>query len=69
MPPSNTCPGYIIKPVCWQQAGASLMYVRRTVFMQEQQVPESLEWDGLDEEAHHLPVSYTHLTLPTNREV
>lgn len=54
MPPSKTCQGYIIKPVCWQQAGASLMYVRRTVFMQEQQVPESLEWDGLDEAAHHL---------------
>lgn len=29
-------------------------FVRRAVFIEEQQVPEELEWDGLDEEAFHL---------------
>lgn len=28
--------------------------VRRAVFIEEQQVPEELEWDGLDETAFHL---------------
>ena len=26
-------------------------------------------WDGIEELNNPLPVSYTHLTLPTNREV
>lgn len=29
-------------------------FVRRAVFIEEQQVPEELEWDGLDPEAFHL---------------
>lgn len=29
-------------------------FVRRAVFIEEQQVPEELEWDGLDEDAFHL---------------
>lgn len=29
-------------------------FVRRAVFIEEQQVPEELEWDGLDVDAFHL---------------
>lgn len=33
---------------------ADAAFVRRTVFIKEQQVPEALEWDGLDAGAFHL---------------
>lgn len=32
---------------------AACLALRRTVFIDEQGVPESLEWDGLDPDAHH----------------
>lgn len=38
----------------WQQAEAELREVRTRVFIEEQQVPESLEWDGEDAQALHL---------------
>ncbi|MFP3873780.1 MAG: GNAT family N-acetyltransferase [Thiohalophilus sp.] len=31
--------------------------IRRQVFIEEQQVPEELEWDGLDDQAIHLLVT------------
>lgn len=45
-----------IKQVQWQEAITPLSFIRRTVFIQEQDVPEELEWDGLDEGAIHLLV-------------
>jgi predicted GNAT family N-acyltransferase len=38
----------------WAQDQAALRKVRELVFIQEQRVPEALEWDGLDEGATHL---------------
>ena len=38
----------------WQQAEAELREVRTRVFIEEQQVPEALEWDGEDAQALHL---------------
>jgi predicted GNAT family N-acyltransferase len=38
----------------WPRDEAALAWVRRRVFIEEQQVPEELEWDGLDGEATHL---------------
>jgi predicted GNAT family N-acyltransferase len=35
-------------------AQAALRAIRMEVFVREQQVPEELEWDGLDETAFHL---------------
>jgi len=35
------------------RALADCRAIRRAVFIDEQEVPESLEWDGLDAEAHH----------------
>jgi predicted GNAT family N-acyltransferase len=43
-----------ITQVTWLQAEAPLSFIRRTVFMEEQNVPEELEWDGLDEDAIHI---------------
>ena len=45
---------YSIREVSWDEAGARLSALRRCVFVQEQGVPESLEWDGLDPECRHV---------------
>ncbi len=38
----------------WRTHQAALSEVRRKVFIEEQQVPEALEWDHEDEDAMHL---------------
>ncbi|OAJ69990.1 GNAT family acetyltransferase [Methylobacillus sp. MM3] len=43
--------------VDWLSAGAALAEIRRRVFIEEQSVPEALEWDGLDENAVHVLAS------------
>lgn len=45
---------FLIEQTRWQDNEAALRMIRETVFMREQQVPEELEWDGLDESALHL---------------
>lgn len=45
---------FIIELVPWQTHAAQLKVVREQVFINEQQVPVALEWDGLDEAAQHL---------------
>ena len=35
--------------VSWAEAQAALRAIRKTVFVDEQRVPEALEWDGLDD--------------------
>ena len=45
---------FTIREASWQQDNAALSLLRRTVFIKEQNVPEELEWDGLDEEALHI---------------
>lgn len=42
--------------VSWAQRSALLASLRRTVFIEEQGVPEALEWDGLDAAATHFIV-------------
>lgn len=43
-----------IEQVSWTDAKPPLARIRRKVFIEEQQVPEELEWDGEDAEALHL---------------
>jgi len=43
-----------IKPADWEQEGELIAAIRRRVFIEEQRVPEQLEWDGLDGDALHL---------------
>ena len=40
--------------VSWQEAEPQLRAIRSTVFIQEQNVPEALEWDGADAHASHV---------------
>ena len=37
----------------WQEQQQTLSEIRRIVFIEEQSVPEELEWDGEDEQAWH----------------
>ena len=45
---------FTIRPVYWQASQAMLRAIRTTVFIEEQGVPQELEWDGLDEHAYHV---------------
>lgn len=45
---------FTIEQASWQDAEDDLRHVRETVFIKEQLVPASLEWDGLDEGCVHV---------------
>jgi predicted GNAT family N-acyltransferase len=45
---------FYIKQVTWATHEAQLKLVREQVFIFEQRVPMTLEWDGLDSDAMHL---------------
>jgi len=45
---------YSIVQTTWQKDATVLSRLRRSVFIEEQQVPEALEWDGMDESAVHI---------------
>lgn len=47
-------PPFVVRPVNWQAHRDQINAVRRAVFIKEQGVPESLEWDGLDERSYHV---------------
>ena len=38
----------------WLENKSALSFVRRKVFIEEQQVPEDMEWDEFDEISHHV---------------
>lgn len=42
-----------INIVKWDDAQSSLRLIRQKVFIEEQQVPQDLEWDNLDKQATH----------------
>jgi predicted GNAT family N-acyltransferase len=46
--------GFSIRIADWEREYSTLASLRREVFIIEQQVPEELEWDGLDKGALHL---------------
>lgn len=46
-------PGPRVYEVAWQTHGEALRAVRRTVFVEEQGVPEVEEWDGQDDASRH----------------
>lgn len=48
------CPAFTVHPVSWHDGEPLLRAVRESVFIREQQVPEELEWDGLDAECRHI---------------
>jgi predicted GNAT family N-acyltransferase len=52
--PVTEKPPFTVKPVYWNATEKTLKAIRMTVFVEEQGVPEELEWDGLDEHAYHV---------------
>ena len=51
---SNSRPPFRVIAVSWREQQAALSLIRRRVFIEEQHVPEPLEWDGLDDIAQHV---------------
>jgi predicted GNAT family N-acyltransferase len=47
-------PAFKVKQVNWFDQRDQLCAVRRVVFIDEQNVPAALEWDGADEHASHV---------------
>jgi predicted GNAT family N-acyltransferase len=45
---------FVVRPVNWTARRDELRAIRRTVFIEEQHVPEELEWDDTDERAYHV---------------
>jgi predicted GNAT family N-acyltransferase len=45
---------FVVKPVNWSASRDMLHAVRRSVFIEEQNVPEELEWDDADARAYHV---------------
>jgi len=52
MPTSHS--SFIVRPVNWKASYEALHAVRRAVFIEEQHVPEELEWDDIDERCCHV---------------
>lgn len=45
---------FLIRSASWQADRARLEFVRRRVFIVEQKIPESEEWDDADENSSHV---------------
>ena len=57
----------IVKEVDWARASGVLRTLRAQVFIDEQQVPRELEWDGQDEDAVHFLASLDNVPIGTAR--
>lgn len=56
----NTTNSFTIRPASWLQDNAALRLIREQVFIQEQNVPREMEWDGEDKAAFHLLAEDDH---------
>jgi predicted GNAT family N-acyltransferase len=45
---------FVVRPVNWDARRRELRALRRAVFIEEQNVPEELEWDEVDQRAYHV---------------
>jgi predicted GNAT family N-acyltransferase len=45
---------FVVRPVNWIASREKVRAVRRAVFIEEQKVPEELEWDEADDRAYHV---------------
>lgn len=50
-------PDFRLTHARWEDDQEALGAIRRAVFIEEQQVPKALEWDGLDAGSHHVLVT------------
>ena len=58
---------YTLKLTRWDKDQTPLREVRRTVFIEEQKVPEELEWDDDDKTCIHVLVSDNNTPIATGR--
>lgn len=58
---------FIVKQTCFQDDMESIKFVREQVFINGQNVPVELEWDGLDNEAIQLLVTDKNKPVATSR--
>jgi len=59
---------YTVVHTCWQQNQAEIKYIRLKVFVEEQQVPIDLEWEGNDDDYHYvLALDNTNQAIATGR--
>ena len=58
---------YAVEAVEWAAAGAALRVVRRRVFVEEQNVPEELEWDDEDAIRRHAVAIARGIPVGTGR--
>lgn len=49
---------FTVREVEWHTYAVELRAIRRAVFIEEQRVPEELEWDDVDARCHHV-LAYT----------
>lgn len=57
----------MVRPASWENERSIIMSIRREVFIQEQQVPEEMEWDGRDESALHVLAFFGGKAVETGR--
>jgi predicted GNAT family N-acyltransferase len=56
-----------VEQVSWRNEKSKLRHIRTTVFVEEQQVPEELEWDEYDEKCIHVLASINNEFVATGR--
>lgn len=56
-----------IRRVDWNDATDTLKHIRRRVFIEEQHVPEELEWDELDAVSTHFLALFNSVPVATAR--
>jgi predicted GNAT family N-acyltransferase len=62
-----TEPAFAVRIADWHRDAGALRSVRRVVFIEEQKVPEHLEWDGLDATAVHAIAEHAGTPIGTAR--
>jgi len=58
---------YTLKTTHWNEEKENLSEIRRKVFIDEQKVPEELEWDEYDAESIHILASDNNTAIATGR--
>lgn len=56
-----------VKTCQYHEYLSDIQYIRSTVFIQEQDIPEELEWDNLDAECLHFLAYYNNKAIATAR--
>ena len=58
---------YTVQTTSWQKNKKSLSEIRRKVFIEEQNVPEELEWDEFDDDCIHILVTDNNKPIACGR--